>query len=81
MCITLVLNYYASAKLMPSSLMLHFYKPPTVMCVKAHGREGEKEFFVLSVFIEQHSFWVIAKCRHNLSSKNISKISLLRMFF
>lgn len=61
--------------------MLHFYEPPTVMGVKAHGREEAKDFFVLSVFIEQHTFWVIAKSRHNLSSKSISKISLLRMFF
>lgn len=28
-----------------------------------------------------HSFWVILKNRHNLSNKNISKISLLRIFF
>ena len=61
--------------------MLHFYEPSTVVCIKAHGREGEKEFFVLSVFIEHHSFWVIAKTRHNLSSKSISKICLLRALF
>lgn len=28
-----------------------------------------------------HSFWVILKSRHNLSNKNISKISLLRICF
>lgn len=32
--------------------MPHFYEPPTLMCVKAHGNEGKKDFFVLSVFIE-----------------------------
>lgn len=36
---TLVLNWFSWGIIRPSFSMLRFYEPPTVMCVRAHGRE------------------------------------------